>query len=317
MEGQDNQTAAPPMGPVALSPAPGGFFYKYLLAFTPFLLIAISVLATGVIYGLMDMFSQPFSDTLGFFLPDMSDVTAITILMIAPVGIFVFFAIVGWILRFTEMWTGTVLAIGLSAATGFMLVTWFPYQSLSMVSALQSGPWVYSPMFSGNRVLYLLSWIAFLIQPFAFLAVAIVLLWTERFRRSIHYLITREGIGIKGGVWKQQEHMLPHHQIGRLVVEQDMVGKIFHTGTIIPVGTAQWGSELSVRGLGMGGQKNNMNIGVGYARARQEFSRYPLDCLYGIRDPEKLMTTLQQLVSRSADRGEEQVEYLRKILEKL
>jgi hypothetical protein len=319
MEESNNKAPDTEKKPVILAtnPDPGGFFYKYTLSLTPLLLIPLSVIAIAVIYGIIDTFSQPFSSALSMFLPDMSDVTLIMVLMIAPIGIFAFFAVTGWILRFTEMWTGSALSLGLSTALGFILVTWLPDLSLYLGSILQSGPWVFVPLMSSNRVLYLLTWTAFLIQPFSILAVTTVIAWTEKFRRSIHYIITKEGIIIKGGVWKQQEHMLPHHQIGRLVVEQDMVGGLFHTGTIIPVGTAQWGSEMSIRGLGMGGQKSNVNIGVGYAKARQEFSRYPLDCLYGVKDPEKVMALLQQLISRPEEWGEEQVSYLKKIYEKL
>lgn len=319
MEGSNNQAPDTAKKPVILAtnPDPGGFFYKYLLSLSPLFLVLLSVIAIAVMYGIMDAFSQPFSGAMGMFLPDMSDVSSITVLMIAPIGIFAFFAVTGWILRFTEMWTGSVLSLGFSTALGFILVTWLPGLSLVLGSILQSGPWVFVPLLSSNRVLYLLTWIAFLIQPFSIFAVITVIVWTEKFRRSIQYTITKEGILIKGGVWRQQEHMLPHHQIGRLVVEQDMVGRLLHTGTIIPVGTAQWGSELSIRGLGMGGQKNNVNIGVGYAKARQEFSRYPLDCLYGVKDPEKVMALLQQMISRPAEWREEQVSYLKKIYEKL
>jgi hypothetical protein len=188
---------------------------------------------------------------------------------------------------------------------------------LGVVAGLLLVKGVGAPALSTNNPMDLLQWTGFLIQPFSVIAVIIVIAWTEKFRRSIRYTITKAGVRIKGGVWKQQEHMLPHHQIGRVVLEQDQLGSIFHVGTIIPVGTTPWGSEISVRGMGVGGQKDKVSAGLGYAKTRQEGSRYPLDCLYGIREPEKAMALLEQMIYRPAEREEEQASYLKKIYEKM
>ena len=299
MEGSTS-APGPAQSPIILAtnPDPRGFFFRYLMAATPLLLAIVSAIATAAIYGFMGGFTSGLGGTIGSSIPGMGDMVDITVFLTAPIGIFALFAMIGWMMRFTEIWTSTGLALGLSSLAGVLLVVFFPDKTM-------------------NRITDLLSWIAYLIIPASLVAVLIVLAWTDKFRRSIRYTITNEGVITSGGIWKRQEHMLPHHQIGRLVMEQDLVGRFFRTGTIIPIGTAQWGSEMSLRGMGVGGQKDNVNVGLGYAKTRQEVSRYPLDCLYGVREPEKIMAVLGQLISRPAERGEEQVSYLKKIYEKL
>jgi hypothetical protein len=280
------------------NPDPRGFFYRYLLALTPLFLLAISFVATAFIRGFAGGFTSNLPPSMGSLFPGMGDMVEMAFLLTSPIGIFALFVMIGWIMRFTEMWTGSALALGLSGIGGFLLVTVSPDPSVSPILDLLYG-------------------IVYLIPPASVVSMAIVAAWTEKYRRSIRYTITGEGVITRGGVWKQQEHMLPHHQVGRLVLEQDLLGKLLHTGTILVVGTAQWGSEISVRGLGLSGQKDNVNVGLGYAKARQEVSRSPLDCLYGVRDPDRIMALLERLISRPAERGEEQVSYLRKIYEKL
>ncbi len=299
MEGP-NRAPGPAQRPVILAtnPDPRGFFFRYLMAVTPLPLAIASVIATAVIYGFIGGFTSGLGGPVGNSIPGMGDMIDITVLFTAPIGIFALFVMIGWMMRFTEMWTSTALALGLSSLAGALLVVFFPDTAM-------------------NRITDLLSWISYLILPSSLVAAAVVLTWTDKFRRSIRYAITSEGVTTSGGIWRRQEHMLPHHQIGRLVMEQDLVARFFHTGTIIPIGTAQWGSEMSIRGMGVGGQKDNVNVGLGYAKTRQEVSRYPLDCLYGVREPEEVMALLEQLISRPAERGEEQVSYLKKIYEKL
>jgi hypothetical protein len=113
-------------------------------------------------------------------------------------------------------------------------------------------------------------------------------------------------------MWKQ-EHMIPHHQIGRIVFEQDFLGTMFNYGTLIPQSMTPWGAETSFRGIGATGQKDNLGLGIGFATGRVEGSRYPLDCLYGIPDPKKAQKILTGLLSRHDMREEEQVFSLKKI----
>jgi hypothetical protein len=267
------------------NPDPGSFLYKYLVAFTPLFLVIVSFLTTSFLYGFIGAFSPNLPGSMGTALPPMGDIVDITVLLTAPIGIFLLFVMIGWMMRYPEMWTSSALALGLSSLAGTVLVIFFPDSSM-------------------NRITDLLAWIAYLILPASVVAVALLIAWTEKFRRSISYSITNEGVIARGGLFKRQEHMLPHHQIGRLVMEQGLFMRFLHTGTIIPVIT---------QGPATGARKDAANM----AKADKEASRHPLDCLYGIREPEKVMALLEQLISRPAERGEEQVSYLKKIYEKL
>ncbi len=267
------------------NPDPRSFLSKYLLALTPLLLVEISFITIAALYGFMDAFIPNLSGSMGKFLPGMGDMIDITVLLTAPVSVFLLFVMIGWMMRLTEMWTSSALALGLSSLAGIFLVIFFPVASMS-------------------QIMDLLTLIADLILPASVAAVIIVIAWTEKFRRSISYAITNEGVVTRGGVWKRQEHVLPHHQIGRLVMEQDPIMRLLHTGTVIPIVT---------RGPGVGARKDTGNV----ANAGQEASRHPLDCLFGVRDPEKIMALLGQLILPPTERGEGQVSNLRKIYEKL
>lgn len=297
-------------GSVLLSTGPesASFMYKYLMALSPIILVIVCIFTrwglenmfhiassslTSAVPGLMSPYT---TSVLNQYSSPITDATTITILMIAPVGIFICFAAIGWVMRLTEVWTSTALTLGLSGVTGIVMVT------------LTGGPPV-----SGNYMLLLLQWIAYLVQPFCLVAAGIVILGTEKFRRSIQYTITKDGLWIRGGFLKKQEHMIPHHQIGRIVFEQDFLGTMFNYGTLIPQSMTPWGAETSFRGIGATGQKDNLGLGIGFATGRVEGSRYPLDCLYGIPNPKKAQKILTGLLSRHDMREEEQVSSLKKI----
>jgi membrane protein YdbS with pleckstrin-like domain len=267
------------------NPDPRSFLSRYLLALTPLLLVVISFITTAALNGFLNTFNPGLTGPVGKIFPGMGEMMEITVLFTAPVGVFLLFVLIGWALRFSEMWTSSALALGLSSLGGIFLVIFFPVTSVS-------------------QIMDLLTTMADLILPASAIAVIIVIAWTEKFRRSISYSVTNEGVITRGGVWKRQEHVIPHNQIGGLVLEQDPIMRLLHTGTVIPVIT---------RGPGMGNRKDTGNA----AKAGQEASRHPLDCLYGVRDPEKVMALLEQLILHPAGRGEEQVSYLKKILEKL
>jgi hypothetical protein len=291
-------------------PARAGFVYKYLMALSPVVLVILSVFALRILGNLFHSASSSLTSavpgslspyTTGvinqYALP-LSDASAITVLMIAPVGIFIIVAAIGWTMRLTELWAGSVLTLVMSGVTALGMATWYGS----------------SPV-PGNYLLLLLQWIAFLVQPFCLVAVVIVLFASEKFRRSITYTITSEGLWIRGGLFKIQEHMIPHRQIGRIVFEQDFFGTFFNYGTLIPQSMTRWGAETSFRGIGASGQKDNIGLGIGFAKGREEGSRYPLDCLFGIPDPKKAQKILTGLLSRHDAREEEQVSYLKKIYE--
>jgi membrane protein YdbS with pleckstrin-like domain len=206
-----------------------------------------------------------------------------TIVLIAPIGILIVAISIGWTLRIPEVWFCSSITLGLS-----ILIGWIFAQGVA------------GSVLSPNFTFLLFGWIGSLVLPFSILATLMVLIWTEKFRQSIRYTITQDGIKIRGGIWKKQEHMIPHHQIGRVVMEQDFLGILFKYGTVIPLSIARWGAETSIRGIGAIGQKDNVGVGIGYAKGREEGSRYPLDCLYGIPDPEIAQQLINQLICRPA-----------------
>ncbi|MDD1668172.1 MAG: PH domain-containing protein, partial [Methanomicrobiales archaeon] len=249
------------------NPAPGGFLPRYLLAFTPLFLLAISLIATVGIRGMVAGVPMGIPTPMGSLAQGMGVMVETLILLTAPVGIYTLFIVIGWTMRYTEMWTGPLLALGSSTLLGALLVILYPE--------------------SPNRILDLLYSIAYLILPMSIAAAILVIAATEGWRRSIRYSITYEALISKGGIWRQQERVLPHQHIAKLVMEQGMLDRLLGTGTIIPVVAAQPAS--------------------GPADARREASRNLLDCLYGIREPEKILAVLNLLVSDSAGRVERQV----------
>jgi membrane protein YdbS with pleckstrin-like domain len=225
--------------------------------------------------------------------------TTVTVLMIAPVGIFIIFAVIGWSMRIAEMWTGVALTLVLSGIVGILLV-------------IVTGTGIVQ-----DKFLLYLEWIAFLVQPFSIIATIIAIAWLEKFRRSIQYTITDAGVSFRGGIWKKQEHLIPHSQIGRVVLEQNFFGTRYNFGTVIPVSSTRWGEETSFRGIGATGQKDNFGGGILFAKGCQEASRSPLDCLYGISDLGNAQKILAQFTSRQAIQEAEQVSYLKKIYERV
>jgi hypothetical protein len=291
-------------------PERASFLYKYLMALSPVFLVVLCIFVRIILERLFKIGSSSFVSTVPSYMSgyttgalnqyssSITYASNITVLMIAPVGIFIFFASIGFTMRLTELWTSTVLTLSLSGVTGIIMASFAGY----------------SPVM-GNYLLILLQWIEFLVQPFCFVSAVIVILATEKFRRSIMYTITKEGVWIRGGFLSVQEHMIPHDQIGRIVFEQDFLGTMFNYGTLIPQSMTRWGQETSFRGIGAAGQKDNFGVGIGYAKSREEGSRYPLDCLYGIPDPKKAQKILTELICRHDKREDEQVSYLKKIYE--
>ena len=316
---------------IRTGPEKVSFAFKYLLACTPVILVFVSIIARFVLDIVISAFSMvvdsainnpsgaiPTSDALGMngaasptlmtglgplingISPAVSYGTNIAILMIAPVAIFLIIAGIGWSMRIAEVWTGVALTLALSGIVGFLLV-------LMTGSAVAAGQ---------DKFLLYLKWIAFLVQPFSIVATIISLVWLEKFRQSIHYTITETGVTLRGGVWHVQKHLFPHSDVGRIVMEQNFLGTHYNFGTIILVNSTRWGEETSLRGVGAGGQKGAVGAGVMFAKGRQESSRSPLDCLYGIPDPEKAQKILTQYISRHSENGAEQLSYLKKIYEK-
>lgn len=305
--------ASPPMDPVPAGskivdgpallitqPDPRSFIYKYTLACFPILLVILCIFVRAFLAGATKTVISAIPGTFSMVVPAMTSIAGLSIFLIAPVMIFVIVAGIGWALRFTELWTSTAITLGLSVTVAFILM---------------GGSGI--PPLSERYLSLLLHWIAFLVQPFSLLAAVLILLWTEKFRKSLSYQIHTENIVIRGGVWKHQEHIIPHHQIARVVLEQDFFGRKYNYGTVIPQSISRWGAETSIRGVGAGGQKNNIGAMIGYAKGREEASRFPMDCFFGIPDPRAAQELMTSLMLRPASREEEQVEYLKQICDKI
>jgi len=285
------------------------FALRYCLAFTPCILVGVSILARNILETLFRTFSSAVSGSLtaplensmavagtGTLIPGSLDIgsslaygTSVTLLLIAPVGIFIIFAVIGWSLRITEMWTGVTLTLLLSGITGILLVV------VNKTGGMQD-----------NLLLYL-EWIAFLVQPFCIVASVTALLWLEKFRNSLEYTITDRGVWFRGGVGKKQEHFVFSSEIGRVVLEQNFFGVRHNFGTVIPVSNTPWGDETSFRGFGAGGQKDAFGGGILFAKSRQESSRSPLDCLFGIPNPQAAQKILTGIISRRETPGDHPV----------
>jgi hypothetical protein len=252
-------------------PHPAGFLTRYLLALTPLVLFGTSAIVTGLMQGFLGGSStSSMQGPAGTVLAQMGGLMEISVLLTAPVGIFLTFILIGWMMRSTEMWAGSALALGLATLWGTALATLSPETSM-------------------NQLLDVLSWIAYLIGPASFVAFIMVLTWIEFTRRSTRYTITRENLVLKGGIWKKEEHIIPWHQIGRLVMEQNLVEKLSNIGTIIPVPA---GSPVPAGRRGQAG-------------AGKEVSRSPLDCLCGVKEPGLIMEFLQELITQPREEGEE------------
>lgn len=303
-EQKDTDTWAPGC-PVLFSaqPVPMSFLHRYLLCFVPVVLVLATIAVTMALTFLVETGSVLVSsstrsitvshlaavDSTGItrtMTAGLSDAPAICILMIAPVGIFIIVAAIGWTLRITELWTGPALTLGLSALG-------------AVASTIVFG------MHTPSMFLYYLKWIAFLVQPLSILATGIVLLWLNRFRVSIHYTITDAGICIRGGVGILQEHQLPFAWIGSVVFEQGFLGARYGYGTVIPVIAPRWRAEPLVRGSGAGGLTDNLSGWGVSVREPEEPLRSPLDCLYGIPHPNVVQQIIVDRISRYPIRGEE------------
>ncbi|MCX6690339.1 MAG: PH domain-containing protein [Methanoregula sp.] len=249
------------------------FIFKYGLALSSCVLVVVAIIIRLAISNMIRSIS-----------PALSDVITIVIF----IGLLLIFMYIGRALKLTELWISVALTLGLSGLVGIMMAFFFTPQSAQ-------------PQF----LMRLVQWISFLFQPFSVIAAIVVIAWTEKFRRSIQYTITHEGVWLKGGVYKKQEHMIPLLQIGKIEMVQDYFGTRYNYGTIIPHSSTRVDSDMSGREAGRG------------AKSRREESGNPLNCLYGIPNPQNAKQILTRLISQSARRDEEQVSYLKKIYDKI
>ena len=289
--------------PVLFSARPEAksFLYRYLLSFTPVVLVILCMGIRGVLDSLFlaalhmvpalspvpathasDVSSAAMTQYQGLLstsMPGFGELAAITILLVAPIGVFLLAAGIGGVLRQTEVWTGSALTLLLSSYAAYVLAGSF---SFSMV-----------------YLLLFLQWIAFLVQPFSILASVLVLGGTEKFRRSIEYTITSDAVVIRGGIFRHVEQTIPHHHIGRVILEQDLIGSRFNYGTVIPRSTTSRHPAISFWGIEISGQKDNADPGTG-SEGSIGTSRDPLDCFFGIPDPKTAQRILEKMISRPA-----------------
>ncbi len=300
--GESTRNNADADSPVLFSarPEPLSFLSRYLLSFTPVVLAIVSMLVRGILDGLVlattrmlpTLVPAPspgasnissaamgqYMGLMGFSTAGFGDYTTIMIILITPVSIFLLAAFIAISLRQTAMWTGSALTLVLSSGAAFFLAGSFSMSTTYFVQFLQ--------------------WIAFLVLPLGIVVSVLVLWGTEKFRRSISYTITADAVRISGGVSTHVEQTIPHHRIGGVIFEQGPLGSRFNYGTIIPRSTTArdvpplFGWILAFSGLkatAVPGDGSGGTIGT---------SRDPLDCLFGIPDPQNARYILEKMMHR-------------------
>lgn len=263
-------------GPVLLEthPSPRGFLSRYLLCLTPVVLAGFSLLVLSYLQGMLAVSSPSIVRSLETIVPELPAFIEITAFLIAPVGIFLFFVYIGDVLHRPEIWIGAALTLLLSGIGAFYLV-----YSLAI------------PSVATPYLLSLFQWIAYLVQPASGIVSVVLLIGTELFRRSIRYTILRDVVRITGGVWTPVEHLISYKQIGRIMLKQNRFNRLIHVGTILFAGAMYHGTDT-----GKSGTAAASGMGTGYTLVSPEETHSPLDCLYGIRDPEKVKDVLEQKI---------------------
>ena len=218
-----------------------------------------------------------------------------------PILVIMLVFIVGWVLRSREV----TASLGLFIVLYIVAVLW---KIRAMNLTLQTI--IYNTDSIGSVLDKYLT-------PVAFISSILVVASTELYRRSITYEITEDSIRISGGLIRKQVHSLPYDKVGRVVLERGILARLLGYGTIIPVGVASWGEEYYTRGVGVGGMKNGVGLGVGYARTLQEISRDPLKVLYGVPNPAKVYEELERRVSFMYEAEKRKVSLLESIDKKL
>ncbi len=251
------------------------FANRYLLAFTPVFLVAISVFTRTALGDSVQGLIPKMPGTLATIMPGTSDLSLITVFLVAPVFLFILVASIGYELRLTEAWTSTLIAFASSIAVGFVLT----------FAAPGTAP-------DTSQLLRFLQWTAYLVQPFSLLATILVIAGVEKYRRSISYTITESGVFLTSGLWGRREQMIPVQMIGRVESDQGMLGRWFNFGTVIPRSVTGWdhGTVHGGRGV-MGG------AGIRDTFGNPAGSSGPADCLYGIPDPDASEQILIQTIA--------------------
>ena len=268
-------------GPVILTtrPALRGFFTRYLLGLTPVFLVGISLLALPFIRDLVNGSFKSTVISLQTIVPELSQYLEIAVLLIAPVGIFLFFIGLGDLIHRPEIWTGAGLTLLLSGIG-----------ALVMVQGSDGA------LLSTGYLLTVFQWVAYLVQPFSLVAAALVIVGDEAFRRTLRYTLTRDVVIITGGIWTQVENVIPLQQIERIVLVQSLLGRLLRFGTIVPEGKV-----FGLAGADMTGHNETGTILRDADRVsvlhRQRASN-PIVCLYGVLHPGDVKERIEQTMQK-------------------
>ena len=156
-----------------------------------------------------------------------------------------------------------------------------------------------------------------LLTPSSLIASLLVTAGVEARRRSTVYEVSDTGVTIKAGIWRRQEQTIPYASIGRIVLEQSIVGRFFDYGTVIIVSSAEWGAEYYTRSFSLAAGKGESAASASYARTLKEASRDPGKCFYGVRRPSEVKKAIEARLQAVQGSELEQARYLKEIRDKL
>lgn len=194
--------------------------------------------------------------------------------------------VVLWVLRSREAGASMLLLIIAVVAYGLSSMSRLRPEDIARL-----GPRLFDALASN-----VLSFMFYISIP---ISLALVLL-VELYRRSIRYVVGEDEVVIEGGLWRRQVQAIPYHMIGRVIVEQSLIGRVLNYGTVILVSPALWGEELYARAVG---------VGVMYARILQEISRDPLKCLYGVPNPDEVADAIRSKIKIPFEAYKKELEY--------
>jgi hypothetical protein len=266
-------------------PAPRGFISRYILGLTPILLVVLSLIALTFLPDLVKGTTLSTVDSLQTIVPELPQYLEICVLLIAPVGIFLFFIWLGDVIHRTEIWTGAGLTILLSSIGALVMV-----QGSNL------------PILSTGYLLILFQWVAYLVQPFSIVAAVMVISGDEAFRRSLRYSLTRDVVIITGGIWTQVENVIPLRQIERIVLVQGWLGHLLHFGTVVPEGRV-----FGLAGTDVAGHQETGDLLRDTEQASilrwQQGSSKPLVCLFGILHPEDMKSAIERAMQKVSEKN--------------
>jgi hypothetical protein len=273
-------------GPVifTIQPSARGFIYRYLLGFTPVVLVALSLIIFMFLKDTVKEFSSPLMSSLQTMVPDLLQYLEICIFLITPIAVLLFFIWLGDVIRRPEIWIGASLTLLLSGIGAVVMV-----QSTDL------------PLLSTGYLLTLFHWIAYLVQPFCVVAAIVVIAGTELFRRTLHYTLTRDVVIITGGIGNPVENVIPLHQIERVGLIQTWLGHRFHFGTVVPAGKVFGLSDMDMSGHHQPGDIMHPVADQVSTVNWKRGSHDPLVCLYGILHPEEAKERIEKAMQKQPE----------------